>query len=215
VSGRQFLLATRSAGKLREFREIFRAHGLDVVDVGALGVPETEAEDQLEAFDTFEENALAKARHFFEVSGGIPTFADDSGLCVDALNGEPGVISKRWSGRTDLSGKALDEANNQMLVRRMEEAKRAHPLRFTTTGQYVSVAAFKDSDGEVIRRGEVEGVVLTEPRGEGGFGYDAYFDSPAVGGTFAELSIEQTARLSHRSRAFAALLGALRAEGRI
>jgi XTP/dITP diphosphohydrolase len=215
VSERQFLLATRSAGKLREFREIFREHGVGVVDVGTLGIPETDAEDQLEVFDTFEENALAKARYFFEVSGGRPTFADDSGLVVDALGGEPGVISKRWSGRTDLTGKDLDEANNQMLLRRMEEARRADPSRFSPAGRYVSVAAYKDYDGEVTRRGEVEGVVLSAPRGHSGFGYDAYFDSPAMGGTFAELTIEQTARLSHRSRAFAALLAALRAEGRI
>ena len=215
MSGRRFLLATRSAGKLREFREIFLQHGVEVVDVGTLGIPETGAEDELEAFDTFEENALAKARYFFEASGGLPTFADDSGLVVDSLGGEPGVISKRWSGRSDLTGKALDEANNQMLVRRMEEARRADPLRFTTAGRYVSVAAFKDYSGEVTRRGEVEGVVLSAPRGEGGFGYDAYFDAPAVGGTFAELTIDQTARLSHRSRAFAALLAALRAEGRV
>lgn len=215
MSGRQFLLATRSAGKLREFREIFLQHGLEVVDVGAFGIPETDAEDQLEVFESFEENALAKARYFFEASGGLPTFADDSGLSVDALGGEPGVISKRWSGRTDLTGAALDEANNQMLVRRMQEARRADPSRFTGAGRYVSVAAFKDSAVEVTRRGEVEGVVLSAPRGAGGFGYDAYFDSPAVGGTFAELSIEQTARLSHRSRAFAALLAALRAAGHL
>jgi XTP/dITP diphosphohydrolase len=215
VSGPRFLLATRSAGKLREFREIFLQHGVEVIDVGALGIPESEAEDGLEVFDTFEENALAKARYFFEASGGVATFADDSGLVVDALGGEPGVISKRWSGRADLTGKALDEANNQMLVRRMHEARRAHPSRFTTAGRYVSVAAFKDSYGEVTRRGEVEGVVLSAPRGANGFGYDAYFDSPAVGGTFAELTIDQTARLSHRSRAFAALLSALRAEGRV
>ena len=215
MSGRRFLLATRSAGKLREFREIFLQHGLEVVDVAALGIPETAAEDELEVFDSFEENALAKARHFFEVSGGMPTFADDSGLSVDALGGAPGVISKRWSGRTDLSGKALDEANNQQLLQRMEEVRRADPARFTAAGRYISVAAFKDFAGEVTRRGEVEGTVLSMPRGEGGFGYDAYFDSPAVGGTFAELTIDQTARLSHRSRAFAALLGALRVEGRI
>lgn len=215
MSSGRLLLATRSAGKLREFREIFIQHGLDVVDVGALGIPESEAEDQLEVFDTFEENALAKARYFFGMSGGLPTLADDSGLVVDALGGEPGVISKRWSGRPDLTGSALDAANNQKLVRRMEEARRDDPAGFVDTGRYVSVAAFKDSAGELTRRGEVEGVLLAAPRGNAGFGYDAYFDAPAVGGTFAELSIEQTARLSHRSRAFAALLGALRAQGRI
>jgi XTP/dITP diphosphohydrolase len=215
VSGRQFLLATRSAGKLREFREIFLEHGLHVIDVGTLGIPESEAEDQLEEFDTFEENALAKARYFVRVSGGLPTFADDSGLCVDALGGAPGVMSKRWSGRNDLGGKALDEANNQMLMGRMEEARRTEPSRFTTSGRYVSVAAFKDSAGELTRRGEVAGIVLSAPRGEGGFGYDPYFDAPDLGGTFAEASIELTSRVSHRARAFRALIAALRADGRI
>lgn len=215
MTSRRFLLATRSAGKLREFGQIFARHGVEVVDVTTFGIPETETEDQLEAFDTFEANALAKARYFFEMSRGLPTFADDSGLAVDVLGGEPGVISKRWSGRTDLSGKALDEANNAMLVARMEASRRAEPERFIETGRYICVAAFKDSSGEVIRRAEVEGVVLSAPRGKGGFGYDAYFDAPDVGGTFAELTIEETARLSHRSRAFNVLLSALRAEGRI
>lgn len=212
---RRFLIATRSAGKLREFQKIFAHHQLEVVDPAALGIAEMAAEDDLEAFDNFEDNALAKARYFFELSGGLPTFADDSGLSVDALGGEPGVISKRWSGRSDLTGKALDAANNEMLTRRMREAKRGAGPAFTDAGRYVCVAAFKDSAGELIRRAEVEGVVLDAPRGEAGFGYDQYFDAPAVGGTFAELTIEETARLSHRSRAFSALIAALRAEGRI
>ena len=215
MSESQFLLATRSAGKLREFREIFLEHGIEVVDVGALGIPETDAEGKLEVFDTFEENALAKARYFFDASGGRPTFADDSGIVVDALGGEPGVISKRWSGRTDLTGKDLDEANNRMLMRRMDEARRADQSRFTPSGRYVSVAAFKDSVGELTRRGEVEGIVLSAPRGEGGFGYDPYFDAADLGGTFAEASIELTSRVSHRARAFRALIAALRAAGRI
>jgi XTP/dITP diphosphohydrolase len=215
VSRRQFLIATRSAGKLREFSRIFAHHKLEVVDPAALGIAETAAEDDLEVFDNFEDNALAKARYFFERSGGVPTFADDSGLAVDALDGEPGVISKRWSGRSDLTGKALDAANNQMLTRRMLEAKRAAGSGFAATARYVCVAAFKDSAGEVIRRAEVEGNVLDAPRGDSGFGYDPYFDAPAVGGTFAELTIEETARLSHRSRAFSALIAALRAEGRL
>ncbi len=215
MSGRRFLIATRSAGKLREFRQIFLHHRLEVIDPASLGISETEAEDELEALDNFEDNALAKARYFFDLSGGLPTFADDSGLSVDVLGGEPGVISKRWSGRSDLSGKALDTANNEMLLERMREARRADPSGFTDAGRYVCVAAFKDSAGEVIRRAEVQGVVLAAPRGNGGFGYDQYFDAPDVGGTFAELTIEQTARVSHRSRAFSALVAALRAEGRI
>ena len=209
------LLATRSEGKVREMRQIFAEFGLDVIDAQSAGLEERAEEDDLESFDTFEENALAKARYFFQRSGGMPTFADDSGMCVDVLNGAPGVLSKRWSGRTDLSGKALDDANNAKLLARMGAARAADPSRFSDAARYVSVAVFKDSKGESISRGEVEGRVLGEPRGTGGFGYDPYFEAPDLGGTFAESPIERTARASHRSRAFRALLNALRAEGRI
>jgi XTP/dITP diphosphohydrolase len=215
VSSRRFLLATRSDGKLRELQQIFSDFDLDVVDVASLGIPESPVEDGLECYDTFEENALAKARYFFELSGGLPTFGDDSGMCVDALGGEPGIYSKRWSGRKDLVGKALDDANNAKLVARMQGALRDDPADYTDAGRYISVAAYKDSAGEVIRRGEIEGRVLLSPRGSGGFGYDAYFEAPEMGGTFAESSIENTAALSHRARAFRALLSALRAEGRV
>jgi XTP/dITP diphosphohydrolase len=214
VSGQVFLLATRGAGKLRELRQIFAGFGLDVTDVATLGIPETAEEDQLERFETFEENAQAKARYFFEVSG-LPTFGDDSGMCVDALNGEPGVYSKRWSGREDLDREALDAANNAKLIARMAAARASRGKNFTDSARYVSVAAFKDASGEELRRGETEGRVLEKPRGTGGFGYDPYFDAPDLGGTFAESSIENTARNSHRSRAFRALLAALRARGRI
>jgi XTP/dITP diphosphohydrolase len=215
VSRPRFLLATRSAGKLRELHEIFSDFDLDVVDVASLGIKESEVEDDLECYETFEENALAKARYFFELSGGLPTFGDDSGMCVDVLGGEPGVYSKRWSGRKDLAGKSLDDANNAKLVARMQEVQRDNPTHYTDAGRYISVAAFKDSAGEVIRRGEIEGRVLLNPRGSGGFGYDAYFEAPDLGGTFAESPIKNTAASSHRARSFRALLSALRAEGRV
>ncbi|MDQ6690937.1 MAG: non-canonical purine NTP pyrophosphatase [Gemmatimonadota bacterium] len=215
MSGQVFLLATRSAGKLRELHEIFAEFRLSVTDVSSLGIAETGAEDRLERYETFEENALAKARYFFDVSGGMPTFGDDSGMCVDALGGEPGVYSKRWSGREDLDRGSLDLANNTKLVARMAAARRNGGKTFTDSARYVCVAAFKDASGEQTRRGEVEGRVLESPRGTGGFGYDPYFEAPDIGGTFAESTIENTARNSHRSRAFRALLTALRAEGRI
>jgi XTP/dITP diphosphohydrolase len=215
VSGQVFLLATRSAGKLRELHEIFAEFGLEVTDVTSLGIPETPAEDELERFETFEENALAKARYFFDISGGMPTFGDDSGMCVDVLGGEPGIFSKRWSGSEHLEREALDAANNAKLVSRMAAARQGDENAFTDRARYVSVAAFKDHFGEEMRRGEVEGRVLQNPRGTGGFGYDPYFEAPDLGGTFAESSIENTARNSHRSRAFRALLSALRARGRI
>ena len=215
MSGRRFLLATRSAGKLRELREIFSEFGLEITDPLTLRIPESSAEEKLESYQTFEENALAKARHFFEVSGGLPTFGDDSGMCVDALGGEPGVYSRRWSGREDLERTALDAANNAKLVRRIREARERDPAHFTDTARYVCVAAYKDARGEEMGRGEIEGRVLETPRGQGGFGYDPHFEAPDLGGTFAESRIENTARNSHRGRAFRALLNALRADGRI
>jgi XTP/dITP diphosphohydrolase len=215
VSGQVFLLGTRSAGKLRELREIFGEFGLTVVDVATFGIPESAAEDELERYETFEENALAKARYFFDISGGLPTFGDDSGMSVDVLGGEPGVYSKRWSGSEELDRAALDAANNAKLVARMADARRQSGTKFTDTARYVCVAAFKDASGEEVRRGEIEGRVLEEPRGSGGFGYDPYFEAPELGGTFAESSIRNTAANSHRSRAFRALLSALREQGRI
>ena len=210
----RFLLATRSEGKLRELHEIFSEFGLDVTDPGALGIPPTAIEAELERYDTFEENALAKARYFFDVSGGMPTFGDDSGMSVDALDGEPGVHSKRWSGRLDLDRAELDDANNAKLRARMAEARMQQKERFTDSARYVCVASFKDANLEATRRGEIRGRVIEKPRGTGGFGYDPYFEAEELGGTFAESPLKKTAALSHRARAFRALLSALRAEGR-
>ena len=215
MSGQVYLLATRSAGKLRELREIFAELGLEITDVSSLGIPENAAEEQLECYETFEENALAKVRYFFEISGGLPTFGDDSGMCVDVLGGAPGVYSKRWSAREDLDREALDTANNAKLVARMAAARRNNETGFTDSARYVCVAAFRDAAGEEMRRGEIEGHVLEKPKGSAGFGYDPYFYAPDLGGTFAESSVQNTARNSHRGRAFRALLSALRAQGRI
>ena len=98
---------------------LFAAQGIDAIDLVAAGIPESSSEDDFETADTFEENALAKARYFHSVSG-LPTVADDSGLVVDALGGRPGVLSKRWSGRTDVSGQALDDANNRLLLETLD-----------------------------------------------------------------------------------------------
>jgi XTP/dITP diphosphohydrolase len=210
-----YLLATRSAGKLRELRQIFTDFQLEVVDLSASGIERRAAEDDLECYQTFEENALAKARYFFERSGGVPTFADDSGLSVDALRGEPGVYSKRWSGRTGLRESEIDAANNEKLVESMQRARQHLGSRFTESAKYVAVAAYKDAGIEVVRRGEIVGRILQQPRGSGGFGYDPFFESPDLGGTFAESALQTTAAVSHRARAFRALLSALRVEGRL
>lgn len=197
------LLATRSLGKLSELHPLFARAGLAVVDLDAAGIAEREDEEGLEVFDSFEENALAKARYFAGRSG-MPAVADDSGLEVSALGGAPGVRSKRWSGRSDLSGRALDAANNAMLLRALDGAS-------DRGARYVCVAAFVDGTETVVRRGEVEGRITLAPRGSGGFGYDPYFEVAALGMTFGECSAEMKEELSHRGRAFRSLLAALAA----
>jgi XTP/dITP diphosphohydrolase len=198
------VLATRSAGKLRELRPLFAGRGIDVIDLAEAGIRETAEEDTLEAFGTFEENALAKAR-FFNHRTGKPTIADDSGIAVVALAGHPGVLSKRWSGRTDLHGQALDDENNRLLLARLADA-------VDRRASYVCAAAYVDERGELVARGEVHGRIVAEPRGDGGFGYDPYFLSDELGRTFGEASREEKEGVSHRGRAFRALLDELARE---
>ena len=193
------VLATRNAGKVREIVPLFAAAGFAVRTLDEAGIRAEPNDDAIEAFDTFEANALAKARHFFARSHGTPVVADDSGLMVVALNNDPGVRSKRWSGRTDLEGFALDTANNALLVQSLRGvAERG--------ARYVCVAAWCDGVREVVARGETWGRILEAPRGAGGFGYDPYFWSDDVGATFAEDSGDEKAAVSHRGRAFRELL---------
>lgn len=197
------MLATRSDGKLRELLPLFDAAGFDVVDLVGAGIPEQREEDDLEHADTFEENALSKARYFQRLSG-LPTVADDSGIEVSALDGAPGVRSKRWSDRADLQGQALDDANNALLLGRLERAT-------DRSARYVCAVAYCDAAAEFTERGETAGSITREPRGSGGFGYDPYFLSSDLGRTFAEVSREEKSRVSHRGRAFAKLLRRLHA----
>jgi XTP/dITP diphosphohydrolase len=192
------LVATRSAGKLRELRPLFAAYGIDVIDLVEAGIAEASDEDALEVFDSFEANALAKARHFFQLSGR-PTVADDSGVVVDALGGKPGVLSKRWSGRPDLSGDVLDAENNRLLLERLRGVadRRAH---------YVCAAAYVDDRRELVRRGEVHGRITDAARGVDGFGYDPYFFSDELGRTFGEATRDEKEAVSHRGRAFHSLI---------
>jgi XTP/dITP diphosphohydrolase len=201
-----YLLATRSLGKLYELRPMFSAAELEVIDLDAAGIPESADEDSLEEFETFEENALAKAKYFREKSG-LVTIADDSGLEVQALGGAPGVRTKRWSGRADLEGRALDVANNEFLLKKLgtQTDRRA---------RYVCVAALVDGDGHRTFRGETAGKILEAPRGEGGFGYDPLFLSSDLGITFAEAERAVKERGSHRGRAFSQLIAWLAARAR-
>jgi XTP/dITP diphosphohydrolase len=197
----RILLATRSAGKLRELRPLLAARGLAVIDLREAGIPETSAEDALEVFESFEENALAKARYFAALSG-LPVAADDSGIAVNALQGRPGVRSKRWSERPDLQGQALDDENNRLLIAALRDAT-------DRSAQYVCVAAYVDGRRELVRRGQVSGVIVSDARGRNGFGYDPYFLSDELGKTFGEASLAEKASVSHRARAFNALLDAI------
>ena len=197
----EVLLATRSPGKLLELRPLFVAHGLRVIDLNEAGIAESTAEDRLEVHETFEENALAKARFFHERSGR-PTIADDSGLLVDALGGQPGVHSKRWSGRADLHGVALDEENNRLLLERLRGVA-------NRSAHYVCVAAYVDGERELAVRGAVHGRIVDRRGGPSGFGYDPYFWCDELGRTFGDATREEKERVSHRGRAFRRLIAAL------
>jgi XTP/dITP diphosphohydrolase len=198
-----WVVATRNPGKLRELRSLLAGAGVRAIDLEEAGIPEAPEEEELEAFETFEENALAKARWFAGRAGGLPVLADDSGLEVRALRGEPGVRSKRWSGRVDLSGAELDASNNALLLARLRgvEDRRA---------RFVCAAAWCDESGEIVVRGEVPGTIVERPSGAHGFGYDPLFFATELGMTLGEATLDAKARVSHRARAVAALLAAHR-----
>ena len=181
---------------------MLEAAGFEAVDLREVGIPETAEESHIECFETFEENALAKARYFHRRTG-LPAIADDSGLVVDALGGKPGVHSKRWSSDPGLEGQALDDANNAKLMRELA-GKRDRSAR------YMCVAAYVDGERELHARGQTEGRIADAPSGDHGFGYDPYFLSDDLGCTFGDADIASKERISHRGRAFRALLGMLR-----
>ncbi len=201
MSARTLLVATRNPGKLVELRDLFDAIGVALIDLDAAGLPESREEDALEAYDTFEANALAKAS-YFHARSGLPTVADDSGLAVRALGGAPGVHSKRYSG-VQGSSDAVAQANNAKLMAALE----GHAERGAS---FVCAAAYVDDATRVVTRGEVQGRVETVGRGHGGFGYDPYFFSDEIGKTFAEASVREKGAVSHRARAFTALVARLR-----
>ena len=199
MGGRAVVLATRSAGKLRELRAMFESAGIALEDLGSAGLAgEDPAEDGLEVHETFEENARAKARWFAARLPGRIVIADDSGLEVTALGGVPGVRSKRWSGSA-ANGAALDADNNAAL-------QRALAGKTDRTARYVCVVVCVDGPREWVARGECAGRILERPEGTEGFGYDPYFFSEALSKPFGVVSREEKARVSHRGSAFRALL---------
>lgn len=200
----KLLVATRSGHKLDEIREILAdVPDLELVGLVEAGVEPRPEEDDLEPYQTFEENAESKARHFFGRTG-LMTVADDSGLEVDALDGRPGVRSKRFAPGPS-EGLERDRANNRHLVELLDRV----PVE-RRTGRYVCAIALVDGDGPAWTvRGESPGRLLDEERGEGGFGYDPLFFVPELDRTFAEVTAAEKHALSHRGRAFRKLAARL------
>ena len=193
---KKLVLASGNAGKLREFGQLLAPFDFEVLPQSAFNVPEAE-----EPHITFVENAIVKARHAAQLTG-LPALADDSGLCVSALGGAPGVWSARYGGEPK-----SDAKNNAKLLADLAGVadRRAH---------YVAVLVLMrsaDDPQPIVAEGEWHGAIVDAPRGAGGFGYDPYFLVPELGLTVAELPHEEKNRRSHRGQALAQLLSRLRA----
>jgi XTP/dITP diphosphohydrolase len=201
TSNSRVVLASNNPGKVKEFSAILSQAGLAIVPQGDLGIPEA-----AEPFATFVENALAKARHASRLAG-LPALADDSGLCVNGLGGAPGVYSARYASMA--GGEKSDAANNRRLVKALDgQADRS--AVYVALLVYVRAA---DDPLPVIAQGLWHGEIVLEPKGGNGFGYDPYFYLPDLGRTAAELDPGEKNRVSHRARALAVLLDALRQRG--
>jgi XTP/dITP diphosphohydrolase len=192
---RSIVLASNNAGKLREFGQLLAPLGFTLHPQGEFNVPEAE-----EPHATFVENALEKARHAARLTG-LPALADDSGVCVNALGGAPGVSSARYAGEPK-----SDARNNQKLID--ELARHAdHSAYYYCVLVYVRHAL---DPQPVIAEGRWDGEIIATPRGEGGFGYDPYFLLPQTGMTAAEMPAAEKNRLSHRGQALRMLVEKLR-----
>ncbi len=199
-----WLLATRSQGKRAELTPMLAARGITVMTLDELGVEMHSDEDGIEVFATFEDNALAKAR-YFSARTGMPCLADDSGLCIDALDGAPGVRSRRFAadhGHVSTTGQEEEAANNEAVVDACWDSGRAPPW----SARYACAAAYCDGLREHVATGFTEGAVQPEADGNLGFGYDPFFVSEDLGIAFGRASREAKAGISHRGRAVSALL---------
>lgn len=204
AAGPRLVLATHNQGKLRELRELLRGQvpGLDVdtqvVDAAAAGAP-----DVVENGVTFAENSLLKARAVAEATG-LVAIADDSGLAVDVLGGAPGIFSARWSGRH-----GDDAANLQLLLAQLSDVPDGHRGAAFICAAALAVPGDGAGAREVVEYGQLEGTLLREPRGAGGFGYDPILQPSGMDRSCAELSSEEKNAISHRGHAFRALLPAI------
>lgn len=189
----KLILASHNTGKLAEFQQLLGGHGIQVVPQAALGIPDIE-----ETGLSFAENALLKARHASQL-GGMPALADDSGLCVDALGGAPGLYSARYAGS---DGDA--QANILKLLDALEQIPDDHrQAHFHCT---LALLRHPADPAPLLCEGRWHGRILHEPRGEDGFGYDPVFFDDAIGCSAAELSREEKAAVSHRGQAIRQLL---------
>ncbi len=187
----KIVLASNNAHKLKELRAILETLGMDVISQKEAGVSIEPVENGL----TFEENSYIKAKTIMDACG-LPTIADDSGLMVDALNGEPGIYSARFGGEACQT----DKDRLMYLLSRMEEVEEAE-----RGAKFVSVITLLHPDGsKIFARGECPGRILRAPMGENGFGYDPVFYVPEAGCTFAQLKEEEKNAISHRARALQA-----------
>ena len=193
---KKLVIASNNPGKLREFQHMLEPLGIEVLTQSQLGISEAE-----EPHCTFIENALAKARHVSKASG-LPALADDSGICVEALGGAPGVLSARYAGDNPKS----DERNNEKLLQDMQGVadRRAH--------YYCVLVLVRHADDPqpLIAEGEWHGEIAQEERGDGGFGYDPMFWLPEFGKMSAELTRDEKAQVSHRAKALKVLLEKLK-----
>jgi len=193
---KRVLIATSNSGKLRDFAGAAKQHGVEIASIPNFSSLPAVVEDGL----TFEANARRKAEAYSRYSPGQIVLADDSGLQVDALNGAPGVHSARYAADQphEAESNADDEANNARLIRELQSVP---PEK--RTGRFVCViAAARDGQTLAVFQGKAEGIILDQPRGSNGFGYDPLFFFPQIQKTFAELLPEEKARYSHRGAAF-------------
>jgi XTP/dITP diphosphohydrolase len=192
----KLVLGSGNPGKLREIGALLAPLSLEVISQGDLGIA-----DGPEPYDTFLENALAKARHASRATG-LPALADDSGLCVEALGGEPGVHSAYYAGREG-GREERDARNNELLLRKLGQKRAAYYYCIMVLLQRF------DDPRPLIAEGFWRGEIARAPRGANGFGYDPLFHLPALGKTAAELDPAQKNRLSHRGQALQKLIGLL------
>ena len=190
----KIVLATGNRGKVKEMADVLADFGFEVIAQTDLGIESPE-----ETGLTFVENAILKARYAAKVSG-LPAIADDSGLVVAALNGEPGLYSARYAG---VDGDEADALNRRKLLRNMADIADEHrQAKFVSC---IVLLRHETDPSPIIAEGECSGVIIREEKGDNGFGYDSLFFSPEKGCTFAELETVEKKKISHRARALAVL----------